>query len=525
MPSASYDRVGFKANEVEVIDVVNNEETNVQFPKLSNVIKELEILESINGTEHEIKGITDNSRDVLPGYLFVAISGLHVDGHLFIQNAVDAGAVAIIVETLPINPTSHVTYIKVADTRLALAKIAANFYHHPSKSLNLIGVTGTTGKTTTTFMLNTVFESAGLTTGMMGTLQKKIADMITPSYITTPGAIELQATLHEMVAKKVNVAVMEVSSHGLALDRVAYLNFAIGIFTNITNDHLAFHKTFTNYLEAKSKLFSQLGYHSFAILNADEAASKDFKEATRATVITYGINKAADIMAKDIKLTSHGSTFLVSLNRPIPTLKGGKILPAYFGMRLRVLGKHNVYNALAALAAALISGVNLKTINRALGQFNGVPRRMQLVYDGEFTVIDDFAHNHGSITSAFNTLKELNYGNLIIVNFLKGSRGEAANRDNAELITSWANDLRLKQIITTRSNALVLSKNIVTDTEETAFTEVIKQYNIPIMNTDELPIAIDYALTAVQPGDLILLLGTQGMDDGAAMIMERLGER
>ncbi len=493
--------------------------------EVSSLIKLVSALETIDChhlNDCPIGGITDDSNTVKPGDIFVAIKGLRVDGHQYINEAIKRGAGALVVEDDDIKDV--IPTIVVSDARVALAQLANAFYDKPSQQLKVIGVTGTTGKTTTTFMLDHIFSYSKKRSGIIGTLQRKIDQCIIPSYTTTPNPPELQGLLREMIDHHVEVVSMEVSSHGLVLHRVNGIDFDIGIFTNITKDHLSFHENFTNYLNAKSELFVKLKKEGYALFNLDDPFSYYLMQETRANILTFGMGVDADLAVQNIRLHSRGSQCDVILHKEITALNGKRIKPFTQTLNLNILGKHNIYNALGAFLAGLIYGLMPHAICEALESFDGVKRRMQIVYDKDFLVLDDFAHNIGSMTSVFETIQGMDYKQLIIVNFLKGSRGVEANKINAELISRWAKRLKLKQLITTRSESRVLKKNIVFDDEEEVYNRVIKNHNISVVNTKELEEAIKLALEWVQQDDIILLLGTQGIDAGAEIVHNLLKE-
>ncbi|GAB6098910.1 UDP-N-acetylmuramoyl-L-alanyl-D-glutamate--2,6-diaminopimelate ligase [Halanaerocella petrolearia] len=490
---------------------------------LSPLVDRLET-ESINNfRDYKVKQVTNNSKKVTEGALFVAIEGFKTDGHQYILEAIKQGAVAIVGEQ-EINLPKPIPYIKVKNSRQALAQLAAQFYNNPSQYMRLVGVTGTAGKTTTTAMLDAISNQVLDKTGLIGTLHTKVGQQTysNPNQCTTPNALVLHRRLAQMKEKGISYTSMEVSSHALKLDRVWGLDFDIGIFTNLSQDHLNFHQTIEDYYQSKAKLFTNLKESGIAILNLDDDHTSRLIETIRANYYTYSINKQSQITADKINLTKQGITFRIKINQPLSTLNGRTIKPTTINIKLSTLGYHNVYNALAAFTAGLALGFKLNDIKQGLESFTGIKRRMELIYDQDFTIVDDFAHNPASLTANFKTIKDLDYDNLTIIHFLKGKRGVAANRLNAQLIADWKERLNLREIITTRADSEVISKNKVLTHEENAFTKIIKEADIKINNHKNLTPAIKLGLNKVNKNDLLLLVGGPGLDRGREIIKQEL---
>ena len=404
-----------------------------------------ELLEAVETRETSgklnisIKGITYDSRQVKPGYLFVAIKGFKADGHEYISQAYGRGAVAVVMERKAILPPG-MAWALVHDCRYALACLSTRFYDNPSARMKMIGVTGTNGKTTVTNLLADVFEATGCKVGLIGTIHNKIGDKILPVKHTTPESTDLQRLFSDMSKEEVEACVMEVSSHALALHRVDGCEFDVAVFTNLTQDHLDFHRDMEEYLKAKIKLFSGLAAPSekkgakFAVINTDDTYAPQFIKATGGTVCTYGIKNPADVWAKDIKVDAGGVSFTVDG-------KWGKC-----PLNLKITGLFNVYNALAAYAAAAVLEVPPKIIKEALENTCGVPGRFELVGDGQdFAVIVDYAHTPDSLDNILKTARQLAKGRLITVFGCGGDRdrtkrplmgGIAARSSDYVVITS-----------------------------------------------------------------------------------------
>ncbi|MBO1624860.1 UDP-N-acetylmuramoyl-L-alanyl-D-glutamate--2,6-diaminopimelate ligase [Bacillus cereus] len=378
----------------------------------------------------EITSIEADSRKVTNGSLFVCMKGYTVDSHDFAKQAAAQGAAAIVAER-PIDVDVPVVLVK--NTYRSLAVLADYFYEQPTHKLHLIGITGTNGKTTTSHIMDEIMRAHGHKTGLIGTINMKIGDETFEVKNTTPDALTLQQTFHRMVEKNVNSAVMEVSSHALSLGRVHGCDYDVAVFTNLTQDHLDYHKTMEEYKHAKGLLFAQLGnsYHNnrekYAVLNSDDPVAEEYMRSTAATVITYGIDTHSDIMAKDIVMTSGGTTF--TLVTPSESID----------ITMKLIGKFNVYNVLAAIAATLVSGVSLQTIVEVVKKLTGVPGRFEVVDGGQdYTVIVDYAHTPDSLENVLTTAKQFAKGNVYCIVGCGGDRDRTKRPIMAGVATEYA---------------------------------------------------------------------------------------
>jgi len=373
-----------------------------------------------------IHAIKIDSRKVTKGDLFVCIRGFTVDGHAFVNEAIANGAVAIIAEQ---DVNASVPTIIVPDTSRALAMLATQYYDFPTERLQLIGITGTNGKTTITYLLESIFKQYQKKTGLIGTIQMKIGDQSIPIVNTTPDALELQQSFYEMVKENVDVAMMEVSSHALDLGRVYGCDFDIAIFTNLSQDHLDYHKDMDDYLQAKSLLFSQLGNTydkeklKYAVINADDSSSNYLKKCTAQPIITYGCENKADVTASHIELSSHHTSFMLNTPKGSVTIKS------------QLIGMFNVYNMLAASSAAIAANIPLTTIKEALASITGVSGRFEQVKEGQnYTVIVDYAHTPDSLENVLKTVKDISKKNIYVVIGCGGDR----DRDKRPLMADVA---------------------------------------------------------------------------------------
>lgn len=363
-----------------------------------------------------IQALAHDSRQVEPGTLFVCLTGTKVDGHDYIAQARKKGAVAVLVEK-DISAAEGVTVIKVPDTRLAMQKIAPYFYDYPAGKMRMIGVTGTNGKTTTTYLVRSILQQAGFKVGVIGTIQIMIGNQVLPIHNTTPDVIDLQSVLAQMVAAGMDYVVMEVSSHALALNRIAGCEFDVAVFTNMTRDHLDFHGTFENYLAAKSRLFqlvSDPDNHKpgkVAVVNIDDPASDTILHNSHCRTLSYSVDRVADLQAQDIDIQARGSSFVIALKQETIPIK------------LRITGVFNVYNVLAATGVALGEAVDGTVIKQALENFTSVPGRFELVDAGQpFSVIVDFAHTPDGLENILKTAQQFAKGKIITVFGCGGDR-------------------------------------------------------------------------------------------------------
>lgn len=400
--------------------------------KLQKLLKNLHLLIPFKGEDLEITSIENDNRKVQNGSLFICIKGYTVDGHDFAKAAVKNGAAAILAER-PI--ALDVPVILVKDTTRAMAVLADTFYGQPTKKLHLIGITGTNGKTTTSHLIEKIMVDAGQRTGLIGTMYTKIAEETIETKNTTPESLTLQKTFQQMVDRGVETAVMEVSSHALDLGRVHGCDYDVAVFTNLTQDHLDYHKTMDEYKRAKSLLFAQLGntfnhqHPKFAVLNADDQASEMYSRATAAHIVTYGIDMRADIQAKDIQMTSSGTRFNLIIETEI------------YPVQMQLIGKFSVYNVLASIAASLVSGIEINQIIKSIESVEGVSGRFELVNAGQdFTVIVDYAHTPDSLENVLKTIQHIAKKKVFVIVGCGGDRDRTKRPLMAQIACQWATD-------------------------------------------------------------------------------------
>ncbi|MBN2162671.1 MAG: UDP-N-acetylmuramoyl-L-alanyl-D-glutamate--2,6-diaminopimelate ligase [Pontiellaceae bacterium] len=404
--------------------------------KLKELLEFITTLEVYGNTGVEIAGITQDSRQVKPGFLFVAVPGVHTDGAEFVVDALSKGAVAVVSEAhLDLGHDS--AFVRVGSARRALAELSCALFGHVTDQMDVIGVTGTNGKTTTTYMIRNILRENGIEAGLLGTVAYEIGNRTIPAWRTTPEAPELHSFLRQMLDHGCRSAVMEVSSHSIALERVFGIHFKIGVFTNLTQDHLDFHNSMEEYFEAKARMFDwmeRMAGHS-AVINVDDPWGQRLTEAhaPESAVVTYGFGEQAQVRALKMKLGVHGTVFKV-------VSPWGKAR-----VNLKLLGRFNVHNALAALAVGGLMGVPFDRIVHSLSSLKTVPGRLELVPNRRgLRIFVDYAHTDDALKNVLSTLREICKGRLIVVFGCGGDR----DRGKRKKMGAVASELADYSIIT-----------------------------------------------------------------------------
>ncbi|MFW6148444.1 MAG: UDP-N-acetylmuramoyl-L-alanyl-D-glutamate--2,6-diaminopimelate ligase [Atribacterota bacterium] len=462
--------------------------------KLSKLIQDIKIEEIKGNTDIEIEGISQNSKITKKGYFFVCINGFVRDGHQFAGEAVENGASAILIEKDILPVKAGITLIKVRDTRKALALIANRYYNYPSQKLNLIGITGTNGKTTVAYMLKAIFEEAHKKVGLLTTVENIIDNQSLEAKMTTMESLDLQKAFCKMYACNTDYVIMEVSSHSLSLSRVEGCDFDMAIFTNISDEHFEIHQNFHNYLESKKKLFQSLTYSKKdlkkkkGIINIDDSYANEFIKNLPTEAVTYGIERESNFHARDITIDLRETSFVAE------TPRGNiKIL-------LNMSGKYNVYNALAAIAAAVNLGIPLEVIAEAFRKFSGAPGRYKILdYGQPYTIIIDFAHNFHGLEHILKTLK-LFPRNKIITIFGHGGERDYRVRKKMGRVVGMYSDYG---IITTDNPRSEDPKKISEEIEKGL--QEVKNCNYRVI-LDRVQ-AIKYALDIAEVNDIVLIAG------------------
>lgn len=449
--------------------------------KLRDLLKDIPFTYTAVDLDIDIREVRYDSRAVQPGDLFVAVRGFATDGHAYIGMALKKGAVAVVCE----QAGKGIPAVIVPDARAALADIAGNRFDHPSRKLTMVGVTGTNGKTTTTTLIKHILEAEGHKVGLIGTNQNMIGDEVIPTERTTPESYELQALFARMAEAGCTHCVMEVSSHSLVLDRVRGVRFAVGAFTNLTQDHLDFHKTMEAYREAKAKLFT---ISDKGVVNLDDpVADKMLADAT-CPCLTFSADKdAADLSAKNIELGASGVSFVAATRDAIARVSLG--IPGHF----------SVENALAALGVCVALGVPLEHAARALGTAHGVKGRAEVVpTDTDYTVLIDYAHAPDGVSNILRTVRGFAKGRVIALFGCGGDR----DRTKRPIMGHLAAELS--------DYCIVTSDNPRTEQPEAIIQDIVagmKDAKVPVDVICDRRAAIYHALDIARKDDVIVLMG------------------
>jgi UDP-N-acetylmuramoyl-L-alanyl-D-glutamate--2,6-diaminopimelate ligase len=470
---------------------------------LANMLQALEerveILERRGAADVSVKAITDDSRAVRTGSLFVAVRGEQVDGHQFIPAAVQAGAAALVTQQ-PLAGFS-IPCVRVADSRKALGWLAARFYGEPSSRLRMIGVTGTNGKTTTTYVCKALLESLGQRVGLIGTVAYQIGTDALPASHTTPGALELQQLLARMVAAGCTAAVMEVSSHALAQDRTSGCEYDVAVFSNLTQDHLDFHGTMENYFQAKLRLFTGLTGTQKpgkrAIVNLDDPSGDRIRRLCPAPVWTYGLKAPADLRAEQVRLSLAGTRFTAA------TPAGS------FPVESHLVGEHNVYNLLSAIGVALHEGATPEQVRQAVLQVTNVPGRFERVMAGQaFTVVVDYAHTEDALVRLLTAAQALKTGRIITVFGCGGDRDRGKRPKMGRAAVQYSD-----VVILTSDNPRTEDPLAILQEVEVGVVEALRQRpEVQYRNVPDRREAIEVAVREARPGDMVLIAG-KGHED------------
>jgi UDP-N-acetylmuramoyl-L-alanyl-D-glutamate--2,6-diaminopimelate ligase len=442
----------------------------------------------IKGDKHiEIGSICYNSKQVKNQSLFFAIKGNDCNGYDFIDEAIERGTVCILAEEDFIT-YKNITKVIVEDIRKACAIIAANFFQHPSEKMNVIGITGTNGKTTTLFLIASILERYSIKCGTIGTISYNIGSRFMPAVNTTPSPIMLQMLLSDMEKFGVNSCVMEVSSHALDQNRVDTIAFNRAIFTNLTSEHLDYHKTMENYFNAKLKLFSMIKTGGMGIVNIDDIYGKMIAQSHKGRILTYAIKNPADISASDIRKSALGTSF--KLKTPKYSLDIDSML----------IGEHNIYNMLAAIAFASSMDLPPAIIKESIRRFSGAPGRMERIFSDrkDITVYVDYAHTDDALSNALNALREIGQNKIITV------FGCGGNRDTLKRPRMANAAARLSDYI------VITSDNPRDEDPEGIIADIIKglpkgfnKYKVLVDRRQ----AIRHAIKIAQQGDMVLIAG------------------
>ena len=453
--------------------------------KLTEVMKGVEVREWQGGPEAEVSSLAYEAQKVQQGSVFCTWQGKKSDGHSFVPEAIERGAVAVVAERRA--KEVRIPRIRVESGRRAMGRMAANFYGNPSTEIRVLGLTGTNGKTSTALLLQSLFQGSGLSCGYLGTIGNDLGKGMQPAKQTTPEALDLQAMLAEMRENGCRAAAMEVSSHALEQGRTEGVDFAGAVFTNLGRDHLDYHGTMAAYEEAKGKLFEGLAEGAFAVIHSEDPAGVRMGARCRpgVRVVTYGIDRG-EVQAKNLRLGMGGSSFLLCT----PEGEVAATLPW--------LGRFNVCNALAAAAAAMQAGFSAEKVAAGLGRAPAVPGRMEKVaHAGEISVLIDYAHTEDAVGAVLSTLKPLTTGSLWVVLGAGGDRDAGKRPAMARTAARWADRVVLTSDNPRSEDPKKILQEMAAGLPEGASAQVI----------ENRAAAIRLAVGSATAGDVVLVAG------------------
>lgn len=453
--------------------------------ELTKVIDNVQVDFIKGNTKINIKDIKYDSRRVSQNDLFICVQGFKTDGHRYINDAIEKGAKAIVIDKELTDYNEDITYIKVDDSRKAMPKLSKNFFKNPLQDIDLIGVTGTNGKTTTTYLIKDILNKSGYKTGLIGTIEVFNGNETVNSSRTTPEALDIYRFLAEMKENDVEYVVMEVSSHALALNRVDTMEFTSAVFTNLTQDHLDYHNTMEEYAAQKAKLFKKITKNGTAIINNDDDYAELFKRQTDNKVITYSLNNDSDLKAENIELSLKGVKFSIDNLR----------------FELNLTGKFNIYNSLAAIGVAKGLEIDDNIIKNSLENVKGIPGRFETVnLKQPFNVIVDYAHTPDSMINILEAVKHFDHNNIIIVFGCGGERDKGKRPIMGEIAVREGDYV------------VVTNDNPRSDDPSTIISEIKKgikdsKFETPYSIVPDRGEAIFEAIAQAQEDDVVIIFG------------------
>ena len=453
---------------------------------LSDILYKVKLEEIIGSTHVAISSIVFDSRKVKKDSLFVATKGVADNGHIYIQKAIELGAIAIVCEEIPKDKNDQITYVKVADSTYALGVMACNYYDNPSEKLKLVGITGTNGKTTTVTLLFNLFKSLGYSVGLLSTVQNKINNTVIPSTHTTPDAITLNELLFKMEEQGCEFVFMEVSSHAIVQNRIAGISFTGALFSNITHDHLDYHKTFDEYIKAKKQFFNLLPSTAFALTNRDDKNGMVMLQNTKANKYTYGLKNIADYKCKIIE--SHLNGLLLNIDN--------------HEVWVKLIGTFNAYNILSVYATAVLLKQDITSVLTALSNLNSVEGRFQYVKSPNGVIgIIDYAHTPDALKNVLETVKEIRSGSEQVITLVGcgGDRDSAKRPIMAAIACEYSN-----KVILTSDNPRTEDPEEILNQMQAGINPVDVKKVLRITDRRE---AIKIACSFSSKGDIILIAG------------------
>jgi len=453
---------------------------------LSDILYKVKLEEIIGSTHVAISSIVFDSRKVKKDSLFVATKGAADNGHIYIQKAIESGAIAIVCEEIPKEKNDQITYVKVTDSTYALGVMACNYFDNPSEKLKLVGITGTNGKTTTVTLLFNLFKSLGYSVGLLSTVQNKINNTVIPSTHTTPDAITLNELLFKMEEQGCEFVFMEVSSHAIVQNRIAGINFTGALFSNITHDHLDYHKTFDEYIKAKKQFFNLLPSTAFALTNRDDKNGMVMLQNTKANKYTYALKNIADYKCKIIE--SHLNGLLLNIDN--------------HEVWVKLIGTFNAYNILSVYATAVLLKQDITSVLTALSNLNSVEGRFQYVKSPNGVIgIIDYAHTPDALKNVLETVKEIRSGSEQVITLVGcgGDRDSAKRPIMAAIACEYSN-----KVILTSDNPRTEDPEEILNQMQAGVNPVDVKKVLRITDRRE---AIKIACSFSSKGDIILIAG------------------
>lgn len=459
--------------------------------RISQLIHDLSEIEVLGNPEHLVKDVIFDSRKVSKGSLFVAVRGSHVDGHEYINKAIEQGAMAILCEQLPANPAEEITWLTTNNSGRCLGELASRFYDTPSANMKVVGVTGTNGKTTIATLLHSLFRSMGYKVGLLSTNCNYIDNEPVPSTHTTPDPVQIQQLMSRMVLVGCDYCFMEVSSHAIHQDRIAGILFDGGIFTNLSHDHLDYHKTFKEYRDAKKKFFDELPKNAFALTNRDDKNGAIMLQNTKARTLTYSSRSLADFRVK--VLESHFDGMLLNLDE--------------VEVWTHFVGNFNAMNLLAVYGAAYALGMNREEIMQGISMLRAVDGRFETLRSpmGIFAVVD-YAHTPDALKNVLESINEIRTGNETLITVV-GAGGDRDKTKRPEMAREAAS--RSDKVILTSDNPRSEDPEVIIGDMLAGVEVHLKNRVLSITNRKE---AIRTAVMLAKPGDIILVAG-KGHED------------
>jgi UDP-N-acetylmuramoyl-L-alanyl-D-glutamate--2,6-diaminopimelate ligase len=453
--------------------------------QLQDILYGITITNLVGKTNREVGVLTFDSRQVTSDAVFFAIKGTVSDGHSYINSVLEKGVSVIVCEQVPQETVEGVTYIQVADSSVALGKMAANFYGSPSSNLQLVGITGTNGKTTIATLLFKLFRELGYKVGLISTVDNHINDQIIPATHTTPNPIALNALLQDMVNAGCDYCFMEVSSHAVVQHRIEGLNFAGGVFSNITHDHLDFHKTFDNYIKAKKAFFDGLGSSSFALTNLDDKNGMVMLQNTKAVKKTYALKQMADFKARIVENSFNGLHLDID----------------HTEVFFKLVGSFNAYNLLAVYGTAMLLDQDQLTVLTTLSNLTGAEGRFDYIVSNGIIGIVDYAHTPDAVQNVLSTIQDIRKGTEQVITIIGcgGDRDKTKRPIMAQVACDWSD-----KVILTSDNPRTENPQTIVAEMEVGVSPTNRRKTLSIVDRRE---AIKTACHLAKPGDIILLAG------------------